>query len=64
MSIQEIQSEVANLSVEERRKLAAFLVTLRHKDIAGYRARMAEKIDNKDPDSWATLEEFDKRMNS
>ena len=62
MSIQEIKAEVEALPVEERRRLVAFLVALRHKDLAGYRARMAEKIDDHSPENWVTLEEFDERM--
>ena len=52
------------LPAEERRRLAAFLVSLRHKDLAGYRARMADKIDDKTPEKWLTLEEMDQRIGS
>ena len=64
MTIQAIQAEVEALSAEERRRLAAFLVSLRHKDLAGYRARMADKIDDKTPEKWLTLEEMDQRIGS
>ena len=62
MSIQEIRSELELLPVEERRRLAAFLVSLRHRDLADYRARMAEKIDDRSPENWLTLEEMDQRL--
>ncbi len=64
MSIQEIRSEVQALSVDGRRRLAAFLVSLRHKDLADYRARMAQRIDDHSPDNWVTLEEMDQRLSS
>ena len=64
MSIQEIKSELQALPADERRELAAFLVSLRHKDLAGYRARMSEKIDDKNPERWVTLEEMDQRLES
>jgi hypothetical protein len=64
MSLQEIKAEIAALPPEERRELAAFLVSLRHEDLAGYRARMARKIDDKDPANWASLEEMDLRLES
>lgn len=64
MSIQEIRSELEALPAEERKELAAFLISLRHKDLAGYRARMAGKIDEKSPESWLTLEELDQRLES
>jgi hypothetical protein len=35
VNIQEIKSELEALPVDQRRELAAFLVSLRHKDLAG-----------------------------
>jgi hypothetical protein len=62
VSIQEIKSEVEALPADDRRQLAAFLVSLRHKDLAGYRSRMASKIDDESPEKWLTLEEFDQKL--
>lgn len=62
MKIQEIHAEVEALPVDERRRLAALLVSLRHKDLADYRARMARKIDDDSPENWVTLEEMDQRL--
>lgn len=62
MSIQEIKAEIEALPAEERKRLAAFLVSLRHKELAEYRTRMARKIDDKNPENWATLEELDQRL--
>jgi hypothetical protein len=62
MSIQEIHAEVEALPVDERRRLAALLVALRHKDLADYRTRMAQKIDDDSPDNWVTAEEMDQRL--
>ena len=64
MSIQEIKSEVETLPADERRQLAAFLVSLRHKDLAGYQGRMAHKIDDQTPEKWLSLEELDQRLES
>jgi hypothetical protein len=64
VSIQELKSELQALPADERRELAAFLVSLRHKDLAGYRARMSEKIDDKNPERWVTLDELDQRLES
>jgi hypothetical protein len=41
VSVEEIKSEIESLAVEDRRQLAAYLIALRHKDLAGYRASMA-----------------------
>jgi hypothetical protein len=62
VSVEEIKSEIESLAVKNRRQLAAYLITLRHKDLAGYRASMAAKIDNRNPDNWLSLAEFDSRV--
>ncbi len=64
MSILEIKSELEALPADDRRRLAAFLVSLRHKDLAGYRARMTQKIDDDTPENWVSLEEFDQRLDN
>ena len=62
MSIQEIQAEVQALPVNERRRLAALLVSLRHKNLADHRGRITQKIDDDSPGNWLTLEEMDQRL--
>jgi len=62
VSVEEIKSEIESLAVEDRRQLAAYLIAFRHKDLAGYRASMAAKIDNRNPDNWLSLAEFDSRV--
>ncbi len=64
MSIQEIKTEIEALPTDERKRLAAFLVALRHKELAEYRTRMARMIDDQKPENWATLEELDQRLES
>lgn len=62
MGSDEICAEVEALPVDERRRLAALLVSLRHKDLVDYPARMARKIDDDSPENWVTLEEMDRRL--
>lgn len=62
MSVQNIKSEIESLSADERRQLAAFLVTLRHRDLAEYRSTVAKKIDDNNPANWISLEEYDQRV--
>ncbi len=64
MSIAEIQTKVEGLSLDERRQLTAFLVSLRHKELAGYRERLAGKIDSQEEPEWVSFEEFDKRVSA
>jgi len=64
VSIQEIKHEIEALPAEERKRLAAFLVSLRHKEIAEYRTRMARRIDDKNTENWCSIEELDQRLES
>jgi len=64
VSIQEIKHEIEALPAEERKRLAAFLVSLRHRDIAEYRTRMASRIDDTKAENWCSLEELDQRLES
>lgn len=64
MSLKEIEASIEGLSVADRRKLTAFLVALRHRDLADYRKKMAEKIDDSSSANWVTLEELDRRIES
>ena len=62
MTIEAIKEELGALPAVERRRLAAFLISLRHRDLEGYRARMAEKIDDHNPDRWLSLDQMDERL--
>lgn len=64
MDFQKIKSEIQALPADERKELAAFLVSLRHKDLAGYRARMSDKVDDQSQETWLTLEELNQRLES
>lgn len=59
MSIEELMSKIEALSAEERKRLAVFLTSLRHKELAEYRNRMAQKIDDKNPENWISLEDLE-----
>jgi hypothetical protein len=62
MSIAAIKSEIANLPLEERRELIGYIVSLNRKDNEEFMRKMAEKIDDKSPERWLTLEEVEKRL--
>ncbi len=62
LSIEKIKTEIEALPAEERKRLAAFLVSLRHKELDEYRASLARKFDDKNPEYWVTLEELDQRL--
>ena len=64
MSIEELQMQLRDLPLDERRQLTAFLLSLRHKELSGYREELAAKIDDKDAANWVSFEEFDKRISA
>lgn len=62
MSVNELKSRVEGLSLDERRQLTAFLVSLRHKELSQYREQIAKKIDDQEESNWVSFEEFDRRI--
>lgn len=62
VSIEKMKAEIESLSAEERKRLAAFFESLRHKELAEYRTRMAQKIDDKNAENWTSLGELDQRL--
>lgn len=59
MSLESIMEEARKLSDAESRRLSAFLLSLRREP--GFAEEMARLIDDKTPQNWATLEQFDQR---
>ena len=64
MSVNELQDQMAKLSLEDRRQLTAFLVSLRHQELPGYKESLATKIDDTNEANWISLEEFDRRVSA
>ena len=62
MSIEALKAEVQSLPTDERRKLMAFMVVLEDQGRAGYATKLAQKIDDKSPDRWLTLNECEQKL--
>ena len=60
MSLAELQKQAASLSSEERRKLAAFLTTLRLKETGEWESVTAPA--EQDQVGWVSLEDAKKRL--
>lgn len=60
MSLSEVQREVTALSADERRKLAAFLTTLRMKDTGEW--EQATQTGDADRTGWISLDEAKQRL--
>ena len=61
MSLAEVQSQAAALGPEERRKLAAFLVTLRMKETGEWVNATSEEQSDEQA-GWISLEEAKRRL--
>jgi hypothetical protein len=61
VSFETLKEQVDSLSDAERRRLMAYLVSVEDAKIQGHAARMREKIDDKTPGRWLTLEDIAKR---
>ncbi|HEV7401793.1 MAG TPA: hypothetical protein VGO11_02660 [Chthoniobacteraceae bacterium] len=62
MSVEEIKQRIVSLSSEEQSELSAFLFHLRHRSDPE-RLRVAEeRLADRDPSHWLTIEEFERRL--
>ncbi|MDI1312665.1 hypothetical protein [Prosthecobacter sp.] len=61
MSLETIMQEARKLGLPERRRLAAFLTTLREPGEPGFAEEMARRIDDNTPGHWVTVEELSTR---
>ena len=60
MSIAELKAEVDRLSVEERLQLRTYLTLKDEIPDEEFMKGLREKINDRNPDRWVTLEEFEK----
>jgi hypothetical protein len=58
MSLEAIKSEMAKMPREEQDHLAAYLVHLRHQRDPAVSRQIAKNIDDKNPESWLSLNEL------
>lgn len=62
MSVEVLMREIAELDPAGRRRLMAYMVSLQSDADETHRVEMARRIDDRDPASWATLEDLDRRL--
>jgi hypothetical protein len=63
VSLTEVQNQAASLTAEDRRKLAAFLTTLRMKETGEWAdASKAGAAEGQNPNDWISLEEAKRRL--
>jgi hypothetical protein len=62
MSIEVLKQELAGLAPKERSQIMAYLLSLEDEQNTVYRAALTEKIDDKNPKRWMSLDELDRRL--
>lgn len=62
MSIAELKAEVDRLSAEERHQLRAYLTLKAEISDEEFLKGLAEKINDRTPGRWLTLEELEKQV--
>jgi hypothetical protein len=62
MTLASLKDEIANLSPEDQRRLAAFLVALQRARDESFQQELARKNDDKDPGHWVELAELEKKF--
>lgn len=62
MSMAEVMREVAGWPRASQNKLAAYLLHLRLRDDAKWRAEMTRRIDDRNPKNWMRLEDLEKTL--
>ncbi len=61
MSINELERELTDLPPEQQDRLAAYLVHLRQQRDPKVRKELADRINDRDPSHWVTLDELKQR---
>lgn len=62
MTLSEIKKEIAGLSPQRQDELAAFIVHLKHERDPQYAQEMRRRLEDPDPDHWASLESVEQQL--
>jgi hypothetical protein len=64
MKMVELMKEVAGLPLQQQNELAAYLLHLRLAQDPQWHAEMARRLDSKSPESWLSLDDWKKELDS
>ena len=62
MSLAQIKDEAESLAPEERQELMDWLFALQTRGDEEHRRRLAQKIDDNNPEHWIDLDELEQRL--
>jgi len=61
MSLKQLKEEIAHLPSGEQRELVAYIVSIQANQDRTFKQRMAQKIDDNNPENWVELDDLKKR---
>jgi hypothetical protein len=62
MTVEEIKKRIVSLSPDEQSEISVFLSHLRGSSDPEYRRLVQERLADRDPSHWLTIEEFERRL--
>lgn len=62
MNVEEIKQRIVSLSGDEQNELSAFLFHLRHRGDPADIQKAEERLADRDPSHWLTIDEFERRL--
>jgi hypothetical protein len=61
MSVHEIKSSLQSLNEQELKEISIYIRQLRNAADLGHRTMLAERLDDKNPANWVSLDELKRR---
>jgi hypothetical protein len=62
MSVKEIKEQLATLPRQDQDEVVAYLFHLRHRDDPEYVREIGRRLDDKNPKSWLSVDDFDSAL--
>jgi hypothetical protein len=62
MNMAELMREVSNLTADQQRELAAYLLHLRLQNDAAWRTEMTRRLDDPTPSNWTDHQDWKKEL--
>jgi hypothetical protein len=62
MNVQAIKEQLATLPRQEQDELVAYLFHLRHRDDPDYNRDMDQRLSDRNPQNWLSIEDFEEAL--
>jgi hypothetical protein len=62
MSFDQLKREITQLTPREQAELITFTLQLRHANDPAYQREVTERLNDRDPSHWLTVDELERRL--